>query len=42
MQRDIERFTAKMAKRFVASPRHTLEVDFHPYLRAVAKERRRR
>jgi hypothetical protein len=42
MERQISRFTAKMAKRFVASPRHTIEVDFHPYVRAVAKERRRR
>ena len=42
MEKAIEAFTAKMAKRFVASPRHTIEVDFHPYLRAIAKERRRR
>jgi cation diffusion facilitator CzcD-associated flavoprotein CzcO len=31
-----------LAKRYVASPRHTIEVDFHPYLRALAKERKRR
>ena len=41
MEKAIDAFTAKMAKRFVASPRHTIEVDFHPYLRAIAKERRR-
>lgn len=28
-------------QRFVASPRHTLEIDFHPYLRALRRERRR-
>ena len=31
-----------LAKRYVASPRHTIEVDFHPYLRALARERKRR
>jgi hypothetical protein len=31
-----------LAKRYVASPRHTIEVDFHPYLRTLAKERKRR
>jgi cation diffusion facilitator CzcD-associated flavoprotein CzcO len=41
MEREIERDRVRMAKRFVASPRHTVEVDFHPYLRTLAKERRR-
>lgn len=28
-------------RRFVASPRHTMEIDLHPYLRAIRRERRR-
>jgi dimethylaniline monooxygenase (N-oxide forming) len=28
-------------KRFVASKRHTVEVDFYPYLRAIRRERKR-
>jgi dimethylaniline monooxygenase (N-oxide forming) len=31
----------KQRKRFVASKRHTVEVDFHPYLREIRRERRR-
>ena len=30
-----------MKKRFVASKRHTVEVDFHPYLREIRRERKR-
>jgi cation diffusion facilitator CzcD-associated flavoprotein CzcO len=30
-----------MKKRFVASKRHTIEVDFHPYLREIRRERKR-
>jgi cation diffusion facilitator CzcD-associated flavoprotein CzcO len=30
----------KMRKRFVASKRHTVEVDFHPYLREIRRERK--
>jgi hypothetical protein len=30
----------KQAKRFVASKRHTVEVDFHPYLREIRRERK--
>ena len=30
-----------MRKRFVASKRHTIEVDFHPYLREIRRERKR-
>ena len=30
----------KMRKRFVASKRHTIEVDFHPYLREIRRERK--
>jgi hypothetical protein len=42
MEREIDSYRRRMAKRFVSSPRHTIEVDFHPYLRSLAKERRRR
>ena len=31
----------RMRKRFVASKRHTIEVDFHPYLREIRRERKR-
>jgi hypothetical protein len=30
-----------MAKRYVASKRHTIQVDFHPYMRSLARERKR-
>jgi len=40
MRRQIEREERKMGKRFVASKRHTVEVDFHPYLREIRHERR--
>jgi len=36
--RDYERW---LDKRFVASKRHTIEVDFHPYLREIGRERKR-
>jgi hypothetical protein len=29
-----------MAKRYVASKRHTIQVDFYPYLRTIERERR--
>jgi hypothetical protein len=41
MRRAIERDDQRMRKRYVRSPRHTIQVDFYPYLRAVARERRR-
>ena len=41
MKRVVEREDARMRKRYVRSPRHTIQVDFYPYLRAIAKERRR-
>ncbi len=37
---DIERDFAAMAKRYVASKRHTIQVDFDDYLHALEKERR--
>jgi len=37
---DIEDATAAMRKRYVASKRHTIQVDFDDYLHALGKERR--
>jgi thioredoxin reductase len=41
MKREIASEERKMRKRFVASKRHTVEVDFHPYLREIRRERKR-
>ncbi|HET9677114.1 MAG TPA: NAD(P)/FAD-dependent oxidoreductase, partial [Solirubrobacterales bacterium] len=41
MKREIAQEERKQAKRFVASKRHTVEVDFHPYLREIRRERKR-
>ncbi len=38
MQTDVERERAKMFKRYVASKRHTMQVDFDNYLHALKKE----
>jgi dimethylaniline monooxygenase (N-oxide forming) len=38
----IGREDRRMRERYVASKRHTIEVDFQPYLRTIARERRRR
>jgi cation diffusion facilitator CzcD-associated flavoprotein CzcO len=40
MRRQIAGEEEKMRKRFVASKRHTVEVDFHPYLREIRRERK--
>jgi hypothetical protein len=40
MQREIAQEEQRMRKRFVASKRHTVEVDFHPYLREIRRERK--
>jgi cation diffusion facilitator CzcD-associated flavoprotein CzcO len=40
MRKEIEAEERKMRKRFVASKRHTVEVDFHPYLREIRRERK--
>ena len=40
MRRVIRREDERMAKRYVASKRHTIQVDFHPYLRTISRERR--
>jgi len=41
MKREIAREERKQRKRFVSSKRHTVEVDFHPYLREIRRERKR-
>ena len=38
MEADIERERAKMFKRYVASKRHTMQVDFDNYLYDLNKE----
>ncbi len=32
---------ADIERRYTPSPRHTIQVDFYPYLREIARERRR-
>ena len=41
MRREIANEERRMGRRFVSSKRHTVEVDFHPYLREIRRERRR-
>ncbi len=41
MRREIAVEEEKQRKRFVASKRHTVEVDFYPYLREIRRERKR-
>jgi dimethylaniline monooxygenase (N-oxide forming) len=40
MREEIRDDRERMAKRYVASKRHTIQVDFHPYLRRLRRERR--
>jgi cation diffusion facilitator CzcD-associated flavoprotein CzcO len=40
MRDEIGDYERRMGKRFVASKRHTIEVDFHPYLREIRRERK--
>ena len=40
MRSDIERKRRKMAKRYVASKRHTIQVDFDDYMRELRRESR--
>ncbi len=40
MRRAIKRDREAMAKRYVASKRHTIQIDFYPYLRTIERERR--
>ncbi len=41
MREEIADYERKTRKRFVASKRHTIEVDFHPYLREIRRERKK-
>ena len=41
MREEIAEYDRWLKKRFVASKRHTIEVDFHPYLREIKRERKR-
>ena len=40
MRRQIRIYDEKLEKRYVASKRHTIQVDFHAYLAEIARERR--
>lgn len=40
MRAEIAEAEAKMRKRYIASKRHTIQVDFHPYLREIRRERK--
>ena len=42
MQQVIRREDERMAKRYVRSPRHTIQVDFYPYMRTLRRERKQR
>ena len=37
----IRREDERMAERYVRSPRHTIQVDFYPYMRTLRRERKR-
>ncbi len=41
MRREIAAYDRRLRKRFVASKRHTFEVDFHAYRAEIHRERRR-
>ena len=41
MRRQIAAYDANLTKRYVASKRHTIQVDFHAYRAEIAKERKR-
>ena len=41
MEREIDRDLERMHHRYVTSPRHTIQVDFHAYRATVRRERRR-
>jgi dimethylaniline monooxygenase (N-oxide forming) len=41
MRQEIADYDHWLRKRFVSSKRHTIEVDFHPYLREIRHERKR-
>jgi cation diffusion facilitator CzcD-associated flavoprotein CzcO len=41
MRMDIEEAEARLKKRYIASKRHTIQVDFQPYLREIRRERKK-
>jgi dimethylaniline monooxygenase (N-oxide forming) len=41
MRSEIAAEQEAMRRRYVASPRHTIQVDFQPYMRQLQSERRR-
>jgi dimethylaniline monooxygenase (N-oxide forming) len=41
MRAEISAYEKRQRKRYVTSKRHTVEVDFHPYLRDIRRERKR-
>jgi cation diffusion facilitator CzcD-associated flavoprotein CzcO len=41
MRAEVSAAEGKMKKRYIASKRHTIQVDFQPYLREIRRERRR-
>ncbi|HEY0485836.1 MAG TPA: NAD(P)-binding domain-containing protein [Mycobacteriales bacterium] len=41
MRHEVSRYRERMRKRYVASKRHTIQVDFDDYMRALRVERRR-
>ena len=41
MHRQIATYDARLRRRYVASKRHTIEVDFHSYRAEIHRERRR-
>ena len=41
MRREIASYDARLRSRYVASKRHTIEVDFHAYRAEIARERKR-
>jgi hypothetical protein len=38
MQKTIADWQEKMRKRYISSPRHTIQVDFYPYVRTIKRE----
>ncbi|HET7385185.1 MAG TPA: NAD(P)-binding domain-containing protein [Nocardioidaceae bacterium] len=40
MRAEIREYDVRLRRRFVASKRHTIEVDFHPYLAELERERK--
>jgi hypothetical protein len=42
MREEIALHERRMRERYVSSTRHTIQVDFHPYMRELRRERRRR